>query len=154
MNDIYEKLKDLDYDLGACLYNNSIEEFSIENIEELLAIREGENDGESWIWILKLSDDKFAYVEGWCDFTGWDCMSGVFSTLHDTALQAAGDNKDLIEQIESGKKSTWREETDAVLEIDSKPVEVVDISGISNAFLVVEIVEPIEPVSAFFIVEK
>jgi len=48
-----------------------------ENIEAPLFFHEGQHDGDSWVAILRLTDGYFAYMTAWCDFTGFDCMSGI-----------------------------------------------------------------------------
>lgn len=55
-------------------------------ITDLKLLREGENDGRSWIWLVKVasahdpterySDREWVLVGG-CDYTGWDCRSGI-----------------------------------------------------------------------------
>lgn len=47
------------------------------DILEIVHWREGENDYESWLAVLKLSDGQWCYVEAWCDYTGWDCRAGA-----------------------------------------------------------------------------
>ena len=27
-------------------------------------------------FVLKLKDGRFAYLTGWCDYTGWGCQDG------------------------------------------------------------------------------
>ncbi len=46
-------------------------------IKRVLAVIEGERDGAHWHWIVELEDGTFAYLNGWCDYTGWDCHSGL-----------------------------------------------------------------------------
>jgi hypothetical protein len=43
-----------------------------EMVEEILAYRNGENDGASWIGVFKLYDGRYLYATGGCDYTGWD----------------------------------------------------------------------------------
>ena len=50
--------------------------FNINNVIEVIASDEGENDGESWVCVVKLNDGTFGFVDAWCDYTGWDCQSG------------------------------------------------------------------------------
>lgn len=64
---------ELSYDLEAACEENSIPFSDIQ--EELLEIT-GENDEFSWHWIVR-TDEGFAYITGWCDYTGWDCQSGA-----------------------------------------------------------------------------
>lgn len=48
--------------------------------EEILSvemIREGYNDGPSWFWEITFSNRQVFILEGWCDYTGWDCQSGT-----------------------------------------------------------------------------
>lgn len=47
-----------------------------EAVEEIIHYREGENDGSSWLLVLRLTDGRYAYVSAWCDYTGWDCRAG------------------------------------------------------------------------------
>lgn len=54
----------------------STEPFGMDDVEEVLAADEGENDGPSWMVALRLKDGRFAYIEAGCDYTGWDCQAG------------------------------------------------------------------------------
>jgi hypothetical protein len=40
-------------------------------------LQNGENDGESWILILKTSDNIYCYYEASCDYTGFDCRGSI-----------------------------------------------------------------------------
>lgn len=66
---------EFDYDLEACLTNNPQKGFVLEDISVVLAVWEGQNDGDDWRWVLKLKDDRFVFLQGGCDYTGWDCQS-------------------------------------------------------------------------------
>lgn len=71
--DLPDEIRDkFDYDLVAALEYNPQAHFGINDIEEVLAVYEGQNDGEEWRWILALKNGKFAYAIGGCDYTGWD----------------------------------------------------------------------------------
>lgn len=50
--------------------------FAREDVMEIIAIDDGENDGPSWIGVFRLQDGRFAYLEAGCDYTGWDCQAG------------------------------------------------------------------------------
>ena len=50
--------------------------FTREDVAEILAIADGENDGPNWIGLFKLKDGRYAYLTAGCDYTGWDCQSG------------------------------------------------------------------------------
>jgi hypothetical protein len=44
-------------------------------------------------FLLKLKDGRFAYLTGWCDYTGWGCQDGAEVTYFDalpslTSLEA------------------------------------------------------------------
>ncbi len=61
----------IDYDLRACLEYNP-QTFGVDEIQKIHAVWEGENDSDSWRWVLQLKDGRFAFLQGWCDYTGWD----------------------------------------------------------------------------------
>ena len=37
----------------------------------VLSLAEGENDGPSWVAVVRLADGRFGAVEAGCDYTGW-----------------------------------------------------------------------------------
>lgn len=117
----------VDYDLFACLDNNPQEGFNVGDIAKVLAVFEGENDGHDWHWILRLNDDRFIYLTGGCDYTGWDCQSSANHAVVSTPLEALSlvDEQgswynitreqivsSLSKQLEEGKEKTWREGKD------------------------------------------
>lgn len=116
-----------DYDLVACLEENPQEGFTIDDIAKVLAVFEGENDETDWHWILRLKDDRFIYLSGGCDYTGWDCRSWASHSVVNSpsdALFLVGEQyfrrdvtreqivSSLSEQLEEGKNKTWREQKD------------------------------------------
>ena len=119
---------EIDYDLEACLQYNPQPSFTIEDVKKVLAIIEGENDGPDWHWILLLNDDRFIYLRGGCDYTGWDCQSSATHIALETdmplhkaviELKQYEDDSELLKfttelqrQIEQGKSETWRERKD------------------------------------------
>jgi len=48
-----------------------------ENIEEYIWGEEGENDNADWNLLAKLTNGKFILFTAWCDYTGFDCQSGI-----------------------------------------------------------------------------
>lgn len=132
----------IDYDLSACLEYNS-QSFDITDIEKVLAVWEGERDEEDWRWVIKVTKQcaeknggRFVFLQGGCDYTGWDCQSSADSKFAKTAKQAAefaksdmrwqtdkdGEvYKSLIEQLQSKKSKTWREAKDVELGIKDLP---------------------------------
>jgi hypothetical protein len=129
----------VDYDLRACLEHNPQEKFDIYDIEQVLAVFAGENDEEDWRWIIKVNKEcakrngaRFVFLQGGCDYTGWDCQSWARHEFVKTAKQAAELAKDpkrnhrdetfllgvyqkLIEQLKTNKSKTWREQKDEEL---------------------------------------
>jgi hypothetical protein len=117
----------IDYDLQSCLDYNP-QPFTVDDIERVLAVWEGENDGDDWRWVLLLKDGRYAFLQGGCDYTGWDCQSWATSAFDDTpedsAKRALGDiesdygsdpqvvYESLLRQITEGKNKTWREQKD------------------------------------------
>lgn len=62
----------------ACAYNSwgpVLKDGTIQ-IEGLLMLKQGEHDGEEWIWLVRASGHHFIAVGG-CDYTGWDCQSNL-----------------------------------------------------------------------------
>lgn len=58
--------------------------FDREDVVEIVACEEGENDGDNWIGVFKLANGTFGWLSAWCDYTGWDCQSGGESHVCDT----------------------------------------------------------------------
>lgn len=50
--------------------------YSISDVEEIIAMAEGENDGADWIIFGKLKDGRWFTLSAGCDYTGWDCQAG------------------------------------------------------------------------------
>ena len=48
-----------------------------DNIKTYIWGREGENDEESWLLLCQLDNDYYAYLEAWCDYTGFECQGGM-----------------------------------------------------------------------------
>ena len=54
----------------------STESFTMDDISEIKALVDGQNDQDDWIAIFKLKDGRFAFIVAWCDFTGWGWQEG------------------------------------------------------------------------------
>jgi hypothetical protein len=90
-------------DLRCALQNNSPKTFNPEDITHIVAEVCGENDELAWWWILKMNNGKFFLLSGSCDYTGWDCQSGINERgFFNTPLQAA---KASPEKEEYGNRS-------------------------------------------------
>lgn len=88
-NDEEFTAKGIDYDLCACLDYNPQNTFVVEDIKKVWAVWEGENDGDDWRWVLELDSGQFVFLQGGCDYTGWDCQSWATHAFADTPEQAA-----------------------------------------------------------------
>lgn len=64
-------------DLWYCLEYNTPSSFSSDDIEDIIAEVSGMNDEFNWWWIIKLKNGSYALLSAWCDYTGWDCQSGI-----------------------------------------------------------------------------
>lgn len=58
--------------------------WSCEDVAEILAMSEGENDEANWLMVVKLKDGRFSFLSAGCDYTGWDCQAGGSSHERDT----------------------------------------------------------------------
>jgi len=65
----------------AVEYNGSPEELKDVAVVALVCVQFGANDDEGWVWHVDFADGSKWVVEGWCDYTGWDCQSGLDWTL-------------------------------------------------------------------------
>lgn len=45
---------------------------SRDDVEEIIAAVNGENDGADWVGVFRLKDGRFLLAYGGCDYTGWD----------------------------------------------------------------------------------
>lgn len=69
--------EDLKY---AMEYNNLA--FAFEDINVVRAYALGERDSmDNWQWVVKLNNGCHYFVEGGCDYTGWDCQSWLEATV-------------------------------------------------------------------------
>lgn len=111
----------VDYDLEAALQYNPQDGFEAQDIERVLAVCEGQNDGDSWRWVLQLKDNRILFVVGWCDYTGWDCQSGVHHSVVENPTPesivefervSVPVRDSLLKQLQEGKNQTWREQMD------------------------------------------
>jgi hypothetical protein len=53
--------------------------FQMEDVAEILNIEDGQNDGQSWIILVKLNNGLYGFLTAWCDYTGFDCQAGGHS---------------------------------------------------------------------------
>ena len=77
-------------DLWWALRYNDPKKFTTDEIVDIIAEVPGENDEFLWWWILELKNGKFALFGASCDYTGWDCQSGIdFEDVYNSAIEAA-----------------------------------------------------------------
>lgn len=60
----------------------------IDDVMEIIACEEGENEEKDWIGIFKMRDGKFLVLQAGCDATGWDCQAGGSYVAYDTLEEA------------------------------------------------------------------
>lgn len=63
------------------------EPFTREDVVEIIAKDEGENDGPDWIMLGKLRNGRYFFLSAGCDYTGWDCQAGGRAYIADTVEQ-------------------------------------------------------------------
>jgi len=51
--------------------NVSTDSYTREDVMFILALEEGENDGDTWIGVFQLKDGRYVSLRAWCDYTGW-----------------------------------------------------------------------------------
>jgi hypothetical protein len=107
------------YDFSESIRGEGIERESIKRVLAAHGVTEAsccESCGGEWSggFLLEMKDGRFAYVTGWCDYTGWGCRDGTTVTWFDhepdtTSLQAIGEVEwetvlpDLQRYIETGE---------------------------------------------------
>lgn len=48
---------------------------SIDDVTDVIASSDGENEGPWWIGVFVMRDGRYLFVRAVCDNTGWDCWS-------------------------------------------------------------------------------
>ena len=61
---------------GVLGYSGSLAPVALDDLEEAIAISNGENDETSWIGAFLLKDGRYLFLSAWCDYTGWGCQDG------------------------------------------------------------------------------
>ena len=56
----------------------------LQDVVEVIAAAEGENDGPAWVALCKLKNGKYIKMFAGCDYTGWDCQAGGNIEYYDT----------------------------------------------------------------------
>lgn len=45
--------------------------FTREDVELIIAMEDGSNEGPNWLGLFHLKDGRFAFISAGCDYTGW-----------------------------------------------------------------------------------
>lgn len=53
----------------------STDGFTQNDVAQVIAASEGENDGDHWLALVWLKDGRCAFLTAGCDYTGWDCRA-------------------------------------------------------------------------------
>lgn len=53
------------------LENRPVEAPPMADIDAVLLLRDGENDGPSWCGLFHIKDGRYVWIDGGCDYTGW-----------------------------------------------------------------------------------
>lgn len=88
LTDEQREAMNVDYDFIACVEYNP-QPFNLADVAIVLAVWEGKNDEDDWRWVAKLQDGRFVFLQGGCDYTGWDCQSWATSQFAETPEEAA-----------------------------------------------------------------
>ena len=101
-------------DLYLCLRNNSPLGITTDDVKSVLAVIEGDSEGPPWHWLVELEGGIFAYITGWCDYTGWDCQSNADATKSIYVYGAMRDVEpevfeELSKQLSNGRVATKRD---------------------------------------------
>jgi hypothetical protein len=51
--------------------NNKADSFTREDVDQIIAMVNGENDESDWVGVFRLKDSRYACLRAWCDYTGW-----------------------------------------------------------------------------------
>jgi hypothetical protein len=62
-------------------------DFDREDVAEVLATEDGENDSDNWVGVFLLKDGRYAYLTAGCDYTGWDCQASGNSETRATLAE-------------------------------------------------------------------
>lgn len=105
-----------DWDLVSAFTYNDVayegQQYSLDNVESVLYKEKNKVHGTSCEWLVKLCDGRYAALEGWCDYTGWDCGSGLAIKIAaglDDCKAYITDKEALETQLQVGPKRYFRD---------------------------------------------
>lgn len=100
-----------------------------EDVGQILALHEGENDADAWVLLAQLKSGRFLAIQASCDYTGWGCREGGESATADTievAILELGWPRDLtVKDFKDGENVRF-----PVVESDVRPyLSAMDETG-------------------------
>lgn len=120
---------DLSSALGSNLREGYAESYRVDgmrvfmptdDVDGILAELPGHNDELSWHWVIRMKSDRFVYLEASCDYTGWDCRSGIDYVDEDVSLDA------LLERIPENRR---RERTQLTAQVRGEQPFALEVRG-------------------------
>jgi hypothetical protein len=69
----------------------------IDDVTEVIAMQEGENDGPAWIMAGRVKDGRYFFLSAGCDYTGWDCQASgdvIFAASREDLIRFCLTNDD------------------------------------------------------------
>lgn len=84
---------------------------SIDDVVDVIASDDGENDGAPWVGLFLLRDGRYLFLSAGCSYSGWDCPSGGQSWV-------AADYESLF-QFGIGGNDRWRLRLEDRLDLDA-----------------------------------
>lgn len=85
---LLEAGKKFGYDVEAGHRHNPQAGYGVEDIEAVEAEWTDGRDEPQFAWLFKLKDGRYVAASGGHDYTGWDCQSGLGSSIHPTREEA------------------------------------------------------------------
>lgn len=84
---------------------------SIDDVTDVIASSEGENEGPMWIGVFVMRDGRYLFLGAVCDNTGWDCQSNGSSWV--------ADEYESLFQFGIGGNDRWRLRLEDRLDLDA-----------------------------------
>ena len=85
--ELEKQFPDVDaYDFAQAVQLAGYEPGEDRKIEKIIMLQQGCNDGPHWVWAVYFErkedawygpDNDLWILNGWCDYTGWDCRAGA-----------------------------------------------------------------------------
>lgn len=107
----HDKLQDWDL-VQAFEYHDT--PFPLSDVKQVLAKHEGCRDVENWAWLVERESGGFVFIEGGCDYTGWDCHSsldvhGTSNSLEKVLSSTGKYQEEFTTQVQYGRELGFRD---------------------------------------------